>query len=194
MRYIGIDPGASGGFAVLDDDGRAWACPMPKTYRGIRQVLDRLTESRTRRVEAVLENVWSSPGWGHAGAFSFGQNFGALQGMLECYDIEPTLVVPVKWQNVMQCRTPKARREELGHTDKNINKALAEQLFPGFEVTHAIADALLLAAYCRNLYGSQLPFLSAKEEPTHDQARRTKTRQARGQAKSREVVAEGSPA
>lgn len=172
---------------------------MPKTYRGIRQVLERLTENRTRQVAAVLENVWSSPGWGHAGAFSFGQNFGALQGMLDCFDIEPLLVVPVKWQNAMGCRTPKERRAELGHTDKNINKRAAELMlargnYPNMTVTHAIADALLLAEYCRRVVGAQLPFTSAKEA-THGKARRTQTGKARGKGKgSREEVGSQSPA
>lgn len=197
MRYIGIDPGGSGGFAVVDDHGAAWCCPMPRTPKGILSVFERITENRTRKCVAVLEHVWSSPGWGHAGAFTFGKSFGALEAYLVSFEVPYELVVPVKWQNVMQCRTPKERRDELGHADKNINKARAAALFErqGFKVTHAIADALLLAAYCRHVFGSQLPFTSAKDEPpTHGKARRTKQGQARGQAQGRKDRPQGSAA
>jgi hypothetical protein len=183
MRYLGIDPGINGGFAAVDDDGAAWCCPMPRTPKGVQAVFERLTEGGIRQCVAVLEHVWSSPGWGHAGAFTFGKSFGSLQAFLVAHAIPYTLVVPVKWQNAMKCRTPKARRDELGHADKNINKARAAELFErqGFKVTHAIADALLLAAYCRHVYGSRLPLDSATED-THGKgkkARRTETGQAR---------------
>lgn len=51
-------------------------------------------------------------------------------------------VAPVKWQTAMQCRTG---------GDKNISKRRASELFPGVRLTHAIADALLLAEYARRL-------------------------------------------
>ena len=35
--------------------------------------------------------------------------------------------------------------------DKNVTKRRAQELFPGARVTHAVADALLLAEYCRRL-------------------------------------------
>jgi hypothetical protein len=195
VRYIGIDPGTSGGFAAVGEDRAtsAWACPMPNTLAGIRYVFQKLTGGRTVPCAAVLEHVWSSPGWGHAGAFTFGQSFGALEMMLVEYAIPYELVVPVKWQNELQCRTPKERREELGHADKNINKARAQDLFPGFKVTHAIADALLLAEYARRIHGSRL-FTSAKEEP-HGKARRTQTGKARGKGQGgREKVGPQSSA
>jgi hypothetical protein len=36
--------------------------------------------------------------------------------------------------------------------DKNVSKAKAQQLFPTMKITHAVADALLLAAYAQRLY------------------------------------------
>jgi hypothetical protein len=193
MRYIGIDPGSSGGIAAIDDTGAVWSCPMPKRIETLVAAFERLTEGRTRPVVAVLEHVWSSPGWGHAGAFTFGVSFGMLQGVMASFGIRYHMVVPVKWMNAMEVRTPKARRDELGHADKNIMKARASALYPGLTVTHAIADALLLATYARQHYG----LLSAAEGlfpngKTHSEGRRTK---GKGQARRAAQVApsEASP-
>ncbi len=49
-------------------------------------------------------------------------------------------VTPQKWQKTLSC---------LSRGDKNITKAKAQQLFPGLRVTHATADALLIAEYAR---------------------------------------------
>ncbi len=161
MRYLGIDPGVTGAIAAVDDAKNAWVCPCPRSNLGVKLLLEKLTENGTRKCHAVLEHVWSSPGWGHAGSFTFGCNFGAWEAHLTWAGIPYDLVVPIKWMNVMEVRTPKERREELGHADKNINKARAEELFPGIKVTHAVADALLLAAYARHIY----PGLLAPTEP-----------------------------
>ena len=49
-------------------------------------------------------------------------------------------VTPAKWQGAMGCRTK---------GDKNVTKRKAQDLFPGVKVTHAIADALLIAEWGR---------------------------------------------
>jgi hypothetical protein len=42
----------------------------------------------------------------------------------------------------------------IGQNDdkKQRNKAKAEELFPGQRITHATADALLIAEYCRRIH------------------------------------------
>ena len=52
-------------------------------------------------------------------------------------------VAPQVWQKVLGC---------LSRGDKNVTKAKAQQLFPAIKVTHAIADALLLAEYARRVW------------------------------------------
>lgn len=171
---------------------------MPKTDAGILAVIDKLTENGTRQVLVMLEHVWTSPQMGVVSAGSFMRQFGALQMALTARGIEFDLVAPVKWQNVMNCRTPKDRRAELGHKDKNINKRAAEEMlargkYPNLTVKHAIADALLLAEYCRRTAGARLPFTSAKDT-THGKARRTETGKARGKGQGRQEVGAQGPA
>ena len=80
------------------------------------------------------------PGQGVASSFKFGQGFGHLEMALTASGIPHTYVAPQKWQKELQCLTK---------GDKNVSKARAQQLFPHIKVTHAIADALLIAEYCR---------------------------------------------
>ena len=178
VRYLGIDPGLSGGIAYVDDDGHANAWPMPATEREILDLLEWLTVPL--HTTATLERVGATPQMGVVSAFTFGKGYGGLLMALTAAGIPFDQVAPVKWQNVMEVRTPKERRVELGHKDKNITKRRAEQLFPKIKVTHAIADALLLASYARRT--ARLPFDSASGDPHGKEARHRHQAQARGQA------------
>jgi hypothetical protein len=85
------------------------------------------------------------------------------------------LVLPVKWQTAMSCRTK---------GDKNVSKARAQQLFPDVKVTHAIADALLIAEFCRRVRGSdpraRAEVLTDGQEDGRSQGRqKARRRQAR---------------
>lgn len=142
MNYVGIDPGASGAIAVIRLAGYA-AVKMPATERDLLSLLQSLAGART---VAVLEHVWSIPGQG--GAFAFGKNVGHCQMALTAAGIPYDQVLPRRWQAALGVVYPK------GATDtekKNITKRRAQQLFPAFDVTHATADALLLAEYCRRV-------------------------------------------
>lgn len=142
MIAIGIDPGVSGGIAFLDGD-EALVERMPETERDI---LDLLRLYPGERKFAVLEFVRSSPQMGVKSAFTFGRGYGGLRMALLACDIPFEEVTPAKWQAVMGCRTK---------GDKNVSKARAQQLFPAVKVTHAKADALLLAEFCRRTYGKK---------------------------------------
>jgi len=141
MIYIGIDPGVSGGIAMIDERGLVYATlPMPTTERDIFDVFK--PGESNHPAHAMLERVYSSPQMGVASAFTFGKGYGALLMALTAAQVPFDQVVPAKWQAVMGCRS---------RGDKNVTKARAQQLFPGVKVTHAIADALLLAEYGRRL-------------------------------------------
>jgi hypothetical protein len=136
MRYIGIDPGQAGGIAMLSDDTVPLTFKMPSTELDLLDVLF-VGNYRSR---ACLEFVRSSPQMGVVSAFSFGRGYGTLRMALIAVGIPFEEVTPQKWQQAMQCRT---------RGDKNVTKRRAQELFPGLKVTHATADALLLAEYCR---------------------------------------------
>ena len=147
-RYMGIDPGKSGGWAVLREDGSVLKVGKNSAVKELREQLD------SRNMRIMLEKVWSSPQMGVKGAFSFGESFGYLQGLLFGRVYDPHIVTAQRWQREMGL-IQKGRKQGEGDTaKKNINKALAQRLFPDTEVTHAWADALLIAEYCRRVYSA----------------------------------------
>jgi crossover junction endodeoxyribonuclease RuvC len=137
MNYIGIDPGKSGGIAIITPGGGVCAHKMPETDRDL---LDLLSEFSADDNRAVLEQVHAMPGQGVTSTFTFGRGYGKLEMALCAALIPFETATPQKWQKLMGCLTK---------GDKNVSKATAQRLFPYLKVTHAIADALLIAEYCR---------------------------------------------
>jgi crossover junction endodeoxyribonuclease RuvC len=136
--FIGIDPGQSGGIAVLADSAPAIAWKMPETERDVWDLFP--SYMMAPDAFAMIEKVASRPGQGVASMFKFGKNYGMLRGMLVAACIPFAEVPPGVWQKSLGC---------LSKGDKNVTKARAQQLFPTLKITHATADALLLAEYCR---------------------------------------------
>ena len=143
MIYIGIDPGMSGGLAIIYD---SWSEPAPcafgkMTERDIHEHINGMREHYSdNEIFAMLEKVNAFPGQGVSSTWKFGQSYGFLRGILTASGIPFELVTPQTWQKAMGCLTG---------GDKNISKAAAQRLFPSVKITHAIADALLIAEYCR---------------------------------------------
>lgn len=144
MIYIGIDPGKSGAVAFLTDKGDAWTVKLNEDLDVISDAVEEVALGlyESDGVFAVLEKVHSSPQMGVKSAFSFGQSFGHCEALLACHGIPYQLVRPQQWQKDMDCMTK---------GDKNVTKKLAQSLFPELKVTHATADALLLASYARRI-------------------------------------------
>ena len=153
---MGVDPGASGGVAMVDDAGAlVRADKMPETDRDVFQLLELAGGVGAR---AVLKRVWSSPQMGVASAFKFGVSVGLLRMALVASGAPFDELTPMKWQGPMGIRQATGRRPlgGPGQKDKNIAKRRAQELFPQARVTHAVADAMLLAEYCRRLRTGQI--------------------------------------
>lgn len=162
MAYLGIDPGASGGLALLGPDGAvARATRMPPDAAGIYDWLKSLTQhwsSQGVAVVAVLEKVWGYVGGGGnpgSAMFSFGRNYGQLQMALTALAIPYDEVQPATWQpalGIEPCRRKTRRVEAKAESKPEFKrrlKAAAQALFPQEAVTLATADALLVAEFCR---------------------------------------------
>ena len=141
--YLGIDPGKIGGAAVVSPN----CAPLDtiafdkSTERDISEFFREW--SMRKGMLTALEKVHSMPKQGVKSAFTFGQGYGFLRGLLFAHKIRFIDVSPHKWQLKMNCLTG---------GDKRITKGKAEQLFPMIAVTHSIADALLLAWYVRQYW------------------------------------------
>jgi len=135
--YIGIDPGKSGGIALIERGGSAFVHKMPDTDMDIIELFRSFDCGCS---SAMIEQVHSMPGQGVASCFEFGRGFGALIMALVACSIPFERVSPQKWQRAMGCLTK---------GDKNVSKRKAQEIFPKIKVTHATADALLIAEYAR---------------------------------------------
>lgn len=149
MAIVGIDPGASGGIAILMVNGHPWEWhKMPDTSADLAELLARCNLSH-ERIVVYVESVHSSPQMGVSSAFKLGRNVGVIEGVLTALGLRIEYVSPQKWQKEMGCLA-KGRTLAGGDREKkNANKAAAQRLFPGIKITHAIADALLIAEYGR---------------------------------------------
>jgi crossover junction endodeoxyribonuclease RuvC len=140
---IGVDPGANGAIAWIDERGKSCVEKMPDTLQDLWELICDITNFPRsaidgRRYKAYIEQVSSSPQMGVVSSFSFGRGYGNLEMALTAAGIPFERVRPQVWQKAMGCMTK---------GDKNISKAKAQELFPDKKIIHATADALLIALY-----------------------------------------------
>lgn len=146
--FVGFDPGASGGAAFLNATfGTMCAYKFDgMTERDIWELLREYRDMNGGIHLANLEQVNAMPKQGVSSTFKFGTSYGFLRGLLAASGIAYEMVTPQKWQKAIGCMTK---------GDKNVSKAKAQQLFPSVKVTHAIADAMLIAEYARRTWVSR---------------------------------------
>lgn len=146
--YIGIDPGMSGGFAVITPDGVSKAFKMPKTEHDINRLIAHLTSFDCER-HVYLEAVGVMPGNGAVSMFKFGKGYGFLRGCLIANKIPFEDVRPQKWQKGLGVVPRNKKKGETKTEFKNRLKAMAQQKHPELKITLATADAILICEYSK---------------------------------------------
>ena len=152
MIVLGIDPGLSGGLAVVDAKSRLITqgglmptIENPKTGKrtvDARTIYDWALSIRMDPGSVVvIENVHSMPAQGVASSFTFGKAMGAVQAVAQIISTSVHLVTPQQWKT----------HHGLG-SDKQASIHLAMSLFgktyPGTLKKHeAIAEAALIALW-----------------------------------------------
>ncbi len=141
-HIIGIDPGASGGLAVIGKEGVITTYKFKdQTHADISDMFEFVSELEGEKF-AYLEKVHAMPKQGVSSTFKFGQSYGFLEGMLTAHKIPFDYVTPNRWQKYLGCQTK---------GDKNVTKSMAQRTWPKLKITHAIADSLLIAYYGLNV-------------------------------------------
>lgn len=154
MVFIGIDPGLSGAFAALNEDGELLALHDVPTLvvkrkggknrtmynlGSMSSLLQDLTSNETKLL-AYLEDVASSPQQGVVSAFTFGRGLGTWEGLLAGLDIPFELIRPQAWKGQAM--------HGMG-TEKDASRVKALRLYPKASLhrkkDHNRADALLMA-------------------------------------------------
>jgi crossover junction endodeoxyribonuclease RuvC len=150
MKILAIDPGASGGWALLDNEGAVTVEPMWQTEGDIVDGL-RGIKAMCPDAIAIVEEVGGFIGAPMPGSamFKFGRGFGFLLGVLQTLGYRVELVRPQKWQKALSLGT---RDKKQSKTEwKNKLKAEAQRRYPNHSVTLKTADALLLLEYGRKI-------------------------------------------
>lgn len=145
ISVLGIDPGSSGGFAIVSDNGAATCWPMPDTERDVWESIRHAVGEYDVRM-AFIELVRSTPQMGVSSAFTFGRNLGMLRMALVAREVAFQEVSPAKWQRMFSLPTLREAGESIT-AKKNAHKARAQELYPTLRLTHAVADALLIATW-----------------------------------------------
>jgi|SRR5688572_5597639 len=146
MIAIGIDPGASGGIAVIDGYEhvtRVYA--MPQTESDTWGLVSELARW-PGELRAVIERVHAFPGQGVSSSFTFGRNYGFLRACLIAAQVPFEEVFPRTWQTALGCMNSKKLAKP---AHKRKLRGVAQQLFPAVDVTLKTCDALLLAEFLR---------------------------------------------
>lgn len=152
MTIIGIDPGKSGGIAILDSDVAVYTYPMPESLTDLYGIIN---DVELAEATVFVEKVNAGPKMGSSAAYKFGYGVGSIAMAVIAAYLRLEWVTPQKWQREFGLIV-KGRGLGQGDTEKkNRNKARAQELFPKLKITHAIADALLIAEYGRRVVASR---------------------------------------
>ena len=153
MRIIGIDPGLSGGIAILDNSKvmELFDMPvMPDGKKNKRQLnsalLVKLIKDHIKNLEdtvMVVEQVNAMPGQGVTSMFNFGQTFGAIKGICAALGLPIFFVRPAKWK----------KHFELINSSKDSSRTKAIEMYPFISERLSKkkdvnkSDAILIARY-----------------------------------------------
>jgi crossover junction endodeoxyribonuclease RuvC len=153
MRIIGVDPGLSGGIAILDNTNviELFNMPvMPDGKKNKRQLnsalLVKLIKDHIKNLEdtvMVVEQVNAMPGQGVTSMFNFGQTFGAIKGICAALGLPIFFVRPAKWK----------KHFELINSSKDSSRTKAIEMYPSISEQLSKkkdvnkSDAILIARY-----------------------------------------------
>jgi crossover junction endodeoxyribonuclease RuvC len=131
MQYIiGVDPGASGAIAILEDNGKlVHVFDMPSVEiitggKAKRRVSPEMLAAELRLYAdqgavAYVEQVGAMPGQGVSSMFAFGQAFGIVLGVMAGLAIPTQTVTPGKWKKDLKL-----------NGGKDASRAKAAQVWP----------------------------------------------------------------
>lgn len=165
MRFLGIDPGQTGGMAVLDEEGAVIAFDIMRDIHFLAQFIKEHFDAEGS-CQVVLEKaqVMAKQGQGMQGTvsmFNYGVQFGEMMGALHMMKIPFELIPPQTWTKIMH------RGATLSLPAKEKSKVVVKRLFPGEDfrnpdalkarVMHdGIMDAILIAEFARRRWKGQI--------------------------------------
>lgn len=101
---IGVDPGQSGAFAALDQQGNlhdTWDMPMVDKRINGALIADILVQLQVVADVLICEDVHAMPGQGVTSMFTFGRGLGVVEGVALGAGIPVRWVSPAKWKRAL---------------------------------------------------------------------------------------------
>ena len=149
FKYIGIDPGVSGGFVMIDEEGDMSAVKCPKKVIDMASTfLSAVGDTAPEDVKFLMERVWARPNNASSRAFTYGVNYGQWLGIAASQEIKMYTTLPNAWIKWIGC--PKALQKT---KRKNWLKDKAKELYPNInKITLATSDAILIGHYAKEEY------------------------------------------
>ena len=143
FKYIGIDPGAGGGIAVIDGRGQMKAFKCPKSSEEM-ALLFEVTMGNTApdKIRLLMERVWARPNNAVRSAFAYGVNYGQWMGIIACHEVPLQTCLPNQWISYYKCDKNLEYQER-----KRWLKEKAKSLYPNLNITLTTADSILIADY-----------------------------------------------
>ena len=155
MRIIGIDPGLSGGIAILDDLKVFDFFDMPIMSEG-KKNKNQLNSAQLVNIIkkhivsgntfVIVEQVSAMPGQGVTSMFNFGQTFGSIKGICAALNLPIFYVRPAKWK----------KHFELINSSKDASRTKVIEMYPSISDRLSRkkdvnkADAILIIRYFRD--------------------------------------------
>lgn len=151
MLYLGIDPGFSGAWGLIDHHGNYRACG--DMHHTDKYILTQLVHEEIINAlhgddfHVVVETVHSMPKQGVASSFKFGVAYGCSIALAERLNSVWHMVTPQIWKKSLKL-----------DSDKQKSLDLARQLWPNAPLKrkkdNGRAEALLMGYWLRNEYGN----------------------------------------
>lgn len=150
--FLGIDPEASGGLALVGYYNDL--TPMPLSEASIWQwfalLPDGIYMTCIEKVGGFVAKDMGQSGMGPS-MFAFGKQYGALLMALEAKGLRYDTVTPQKWQGFMRFTRDSCESQTQFKTRMRDE---ARRLYPNLHITKGTSDALLIATYCKLVWGS----------------------------------------
>ena len=110
MLILGIDPGSSGGLAIVEYNLNTlpyiiWASKMPVVNIYGKKVIDVMKVSSALKNHSIditiIEKVHAMPSQGVSSSFQFGRSFGGIESLSYIYTKRVDYVAPAVWKKYL---------------------------------------------------------------------------------------------
>ena len=142
FKYIGIDPGKSGGVTIIHGKKiKTYKCPQRTEDMAILFSL-LIGDPSSYDVKLLMERVWARPNNAVRSAFAYGVNYGQWMGIIACHEVPLQTCLPNQWISYYDCDKKLEYQER-----KRWLKEKAKSLYPNLNITLTTADSVLIADY-----------------------------------------------